>query len=212
MYRCCIFCKIVIIFFNILNLKHITSELTSNALPYIENLKSLESPKTRNILLENYRIFISAKVYFSKRFIINYWDYELPIWDYFFENYDLQKDLDDVEKEINGFVDLGTHAAAISSANSSYNTSIAATLIGLIGLIGTVMGMIRSFAAMSSGAPDTAQLSTGISEALINTAFGITASTIAIIMYNVFSTQIDSMTYSIDEANFTIVHDFSVKA
>ena len=66
-----------------------------------ENLKALESPKTRNILLENYRIFISAKVYFSKRFIINYWDYELPIWNYFFENYDLQKDLDDVEKEIN---------------------------------------------------------------------------------------------------------------
>jgi hypothetical protein len=107
-------------------------------------LKSLESPKTRNILLENYRIFISAKVYFSKRFIINYWDYELPIWNYFFENYDLQNDLDDVEKEINGFVDLGTHAAAISSANSSYNTSIAATLIGLIGLIGTLAGIIQA--------------------------------------------------------------------
>jgi len=135
---------ILYIFYNILNLKHIISELTSNALPYIENLKSLESPKTRNILLENYRIFISAKVYFSKRFIINYWDYELPIWDYFFENYDLQKDLDDVEKEINGFVDLGTHAAAISSANSSYNTSIAATLIGLIGLIGTLAGIIQA--------------------------------------------------------------------
>ena len=126
---------ILYIFYNILNLKHIISDLTSNALPYIENLKSLESPKTRNILLENYRIFISAKVYFSKRFIINYWDYELPIWDYFFENYDLQKDLDDVEKEINSFVELGTRAAAISSANSTYNTSIAATLIGFIGLI-----------------------------------------------------------------------------
>jgi len=126
---------ILYIFYNILNLKHIISDLTSNALPYIENLKSLESPKTRNILLENYRIFISAKVYFSKRFIINYWDYELPIWDYFFENYDLQKDLDD---------ELGTRAAAISSANSTYNTSIAATLIGLIGLIGTLAGIIQA--------------------------------------------------------------------
>jgi len=135
---------ILYIFYNILNLKHIISDLTSNALPYIENLKSLESPKTRNILLENYRIFISAKVYFSKRFIINYWDYELPIWDYFFENYDLQKDLDDVEKEINSFVELGTRAAAISSANSTYNTSIAATLIGLIGLIGTLAGIIQA--------------------------------------------------------------------
>jgi len=89
--------------------------------------------------------------------------------------------------------------------------STCATIATLVGLIGTVLGMIRSFAAMSHGSPDTAALATGISEALINTAFGITASTIAIIMYNVFSTQIDSMTYSIDEASFTIVQDFSSK-
>lgn len=87
--------------------------------------------------------------------------------------------------------------------------STCASIATLIGLIGTVLGMIRSFAAMSQGAPDTAQLSAGISEALINTALGITGSTIAIIMYNFFSTKIDSMTYSIDEASFTIVQDFS---
>ncbi len=87
--------------------------------------------------------------------------------------------------------------------------STCASVATLIGLIGTVMGMIRSFAAMSHGAPDTAQLATGISEALINTFFGIAGSTIAIIMYNFFSTKIDAMTYSIDEASFTIVQDFS---
>ncbi len=87
--------------------------------------------------------------------------------------------------------------------------STCASIATLIGLIGTVMGMIKSFAAMSQGAPDTAQLATGISEALINTFFGIMGSTIAIIMYNFFSTKIDSMTYSIDEASFTIVQDFS---
>lgn len=87
--------------------------------------------------------------------------------------------------------------------------STCASIATLIGLIGTVMGMIKSFAAMSQGAPDTAQLSAGISEALINTALGITGSTIAIIMYNFFSTKIDTMTYSIDEASFTIVQDFS---
>jgi biopolymer transport protein ExbB len=87
--------------------------------------------------------------------------------------------------------------------------STTASIATLIGLIGTVLGMIRSFAAMSQGAPDTAELSTGISEALINTAFGITGSTIAIIMFNFFSTKIDAMTYSIDEASFTIVQDFA---
>ena len=51
--------------------------------------------------------------------------------------------------------------------------STCASVATLIGLIGTVMGMIRSFAAMSQGAPDTAQLATGISEALINTFLAI---------------------------------------
>jgi biopolymer transport protein ExbB len=103
-------------------------------------------------------------------------------------------------------------ATALELPMLSKNLSVlstSASVATLIGLIGTVLGMIRSFAAMSKGSPDTAALATGISEALINTALGITASTIAIILYNFFSTKIDSMTYSIDEASFTIVQDFS---
>jgi biopolymer transport protein ExbB len=87
--------------------------------------------------------------------------------------------------------------------------STCASVATLIGLIGTVLGMIRSFAAMSHGSPDTSALATGISEALINTFLGIAGSCLAIIMYNFFSTKIDQMTYSIDEASFTIVQDFS---
>jgi biopolymer transport protein ExbB len=87
--------------------------------------------------------------------------------------------------------------------------STTASVATLIGLIGTVLGMIKSFAAMSHGSPDTSALATGISEALINTALGITGSTIAIIMFNFFSTKIEQMTYSIDEASFTIVQDFA---
>lgn len=103
-------------------------------------------------------------------------------------------------------------ATALELPMLSKNLSVlstSASIATLIGLIGTVLGMIRSFAAMSKGSPDTAALATGISEALINTAFGITASTLAIILYNFFSTKIDTMTYSIDEASFTIVQDFS---
>ena len=88
--------------------------------------------------------------------------------------------------------------------------STCATIATLFGLIGTVIGMIRSFAALSqAGAPDTTALATGISEALINTAFGIISSVIGIIMYNVFSSKIDSLTYSMDEAGFTIIQSVS---
>lgn len=79
----------------------------------------------------------------------------------------------------------------------------------LIGLIGTVLGMIKAFAAMGHGTPDTAQLAAGISEALINTALGIFGSCISIIFYNLFSNKVDQMTHSMDEASFAIVQDFS---
>lgn len=90
--------------------------------------------------------------------------------------------------------------------------STCASIGTLIGLIGTVVGMIRAFSALAKeGTPDTVQLSTGISEALINTALGIIASTIAIIFYNFFSNRIDGMTYTMDEAGYSIISDFKSK-
>jgi len=90
--------------------------------------------------------------------------------------------------------------------------STIASIAVLIGLIGTVLGMIRAFAALAqAGAPDALALATGISEALINTAFGISGSTIAIILYNFFSTKIDAMTFKIDEAGFSLTQTFASK-
>lgn len=85
--------------------------------------------------------------------------------------------------------------------------SSAATLLGLFG---TVLGMIRAFAAMSqAGAPDANALAAGISEALINTALGIGTSFIAIIAYNFYTTIIDNITYGIDESGFTLEQSFT---
>jgi len=95
----------------------------------------------------------------------------------------------------------------------SQNLVILSTLASisvLIGLIGTVLGMIRAFAALAqAGSPDALALATGISEALINTAFGISGSTIAIIFYNFFSSKIDALTFKIDEAGFSVVQTFA---
>jgi biopolymer transport protein ExbB len=85
-----------------------------------------------------------------------------------------------------------------------------APLATLMGLLGTVLGMIKAFTALAvAGAPDAVALATGISEALINTAFGIGSSALAIIFYNYFTTKIDKMTYSIDEAGVAIVQNFA---
>jgi len=88
--------------------------------------------------------------------------------------------------------------------------STLASISVLIGLIGTVLGMIRAFAALAqAGSPDALALATGISEALINTAFGIAGSTLSIIFYNFFSSKIDALTFKIDEAGFSVVQTFA---
>ena len=84
------------------------------------------------------------------------------------------------------------------------------TLGTLMGLLGTVLGMIRSFAALSSGGgTDSMALSQGISEALINTAFGILTGALAVIAYNYYTNKIDKLTYSLDEVGFSIVQTFA---
>lgn len=87
-----------------------------------------------------------------------------------------------------------------------------ASIATLMGLLGTVMGMIKAFASMATaGAPDAVGLANGISEALINTALGIGTSAVAIIFYNYFTSKIDSLTYGIDEASYSILQNFSVQ-
>lgn len=94
------------------------------------------------------------------------------------------------------------------------NLTILSTLASvstLVALLGTVIGMIRSFFALGSGggAPDASALATGIAEALINTALGIGTSAIAIIMYNLFTSKIDTLTYKIDEIGMSLQQNFA---
>ena len=104
-------------------------------------------------------------------------------------------------------------ATALEMPSLQQNLPIVATLTTLgtlVGLLGTVIGMIKSFQALSaSGAPDSTELSTGISEALVNTAFGIATGAFAVISYNFYTNKIDHLTYAIDEVGFSIVQTFA---
>lgn len=89
--------------------------------------------------------------------------------------------------------------------------STLASVATLIGLLGTVVGMIRAFSNLgeSGGGAAARELSKGIAEALYNTALGIGTSAFAIISYNVFTTKIDAITYGIDESGFTLTQSFA---
>jgi biopolymer transport protein ExbB len=105
-------------------------------------------------------------------------------------------------------------ATALEMPMLEQNLTIIATLVSigtLTGLLGTVVGMIKAFheLAGNGGGTNTSELSNAISEALVNTAGGIGTSAISIIMYNVFTSKIDNLTYAIDETGFSIVQTFA---
>ena len=104
-------------------------------------------------------------------------------------------------------------ATALEMPTMQENLPIIGTIVTLgtlTGLLGTVIGMIKSFSAMGGeGGADSAALSTGISEALVNTASGIATSALAVIAYNYFTARIDKLTYSLDEVGFSIVQTFN---
>lgn len=118
------------------------------------------------------------------------------------EGFDSEAAAETIQKEIE-------EATSLEMPMLEKNLTVLSTLVSLgtlAGLLGTVMGMITAFGALAtSGTPDQAALANGISEALINTATGISTSALAIIMYNFFTSKIDTLTYSIDEAGSTIV-------
>ncbi len=106
-------------------------------------------------------------------------------------------------------------ATALEMPTMTMNLPIIATIVTLgtlTALFGTVLGMIRSFAALAAGGgADSMALSTGISEALVNTASGIATSWFSVVSYNYFTNKIDKLTFAMDEIGYTIAHTFEEK-
>lgn len=105
-------------------------------------------------------------------------------------------------------------ATALEMPMLQENLPIVGTIITLgtlTGLLGTVVGMIKSFSAMGGGegGADSSALATGISEALVNTASGIATGALAVITYNYFTNKIDRLTFALDEVGFSIVQTFN---
>jgi biopolymer transport protein ExbB len=100
-------------------------------------------------------------------------------------------------------------ANALESPRLEENLSVLSTIASiatLLGLLGTTIGMIRSFHAMShAGAPDATQLALGISEALVNTALGLTTAVIATILYNYFATRVDNFNNQLEETAYEVL-------
>lgn len=81
-----------------------------------------------------------------------------------------------------------------------------AAIAPLLGLLGTVVGMIRVFAEiMAQGTGNASALAGGISEALITTAAGLCVAIPALVMHRYFSGRIDGIVIELEQQTIKLV-------
>jgi biopolymer transport protein ExbB len=81
-----------------------------------------------------------------------------------------------------------------------------AVIAPLLGLLGTVWGMIKVFSALQlEGAGNAAPLAGGISEALITTAVGLSIAIPALIFHRYFQRQVDEIVIAMEQEAIKLV-------
>lgn len=76
------------------------------------------------------------------------------------------------------------------------------TLAPLLGLLGTVTGMIRAFGLLGANELEApAAITGGIAEALIATAFGLGVAIVALIPFNYLNTQLEEARHEVEDAS-----------
>lgn len=105
------------------------------------------------------------------------------------------------EESFNGAV---LHAANIELKRFGRGVHILDTIITLsplLGLLGTVTGMIHAFGLLGASELDSpAVITGGIAEALIATAFGLTIAIVSLIPFNFLNAQLESARHEIEGA------------
>ena len=101
--------------------------------------------------------------------------------------------------------DAGRQETATLDRNLGALGTIAA-ISPLLGLTGTVFGMIRVFATISEkGIAHPSQLAGGISEALITTATGLVIAIPTLIFYNYFTNKADRLIVEVEKHSYRVV-------
>lgn len=124
----------------------------------------------------------------------------------------LNRSRDELQQRLDTAIDLETvemerHIGVLGTMSN---------IAPLLGLFGTVVGIIRAFADIArTGSGGGAVVAMGVSEALLTTAAGIVVAVIATVMFNYFVRQIRTRTAQLEdarEAYFTIWHQHNKRA
>lgn len=96
---------------------------------------------------------------------------------------------------------------AVTHKMERYLTTLGtiAAVSPLLGLLGTVIGMVELFGAFTTTGHDVAQFARGISVALYNTAMGIVVAVPSMIFYRHFRAKVDSLVVEMEQQAIKLV-------
>jgi len=117
----------------------------------------------------------------------------------------------DLVEAINRSIDRANLRVTADLRRGLSGLATVASAAPFVGLLGTVLGIITAFQLMAaSGSGGLASVSSGISEALITTAFGLLVAIPALMMFNYLTNRVEEMTVDIADASSELV-DFFLK-
>ena len=89
--------------------------------------------------------------------------------------------------------------------------NVIVALAPVLGLLGTITGMISSFNNFSKRLDDPLIVTAGIGEALITTVFGLCISIVAICMYAYFNRRLVGITLNVEDMSNTLLEAIAKK-
>lgn len=110
--------------------------------------------------------------------------------------------LDDIKEDV---ADQARQEVRILERGLTILETVAA-VSPILGLLGTVLGMIKVFSVISiQGVGDAASLSSGISEALISTAVGLAIGIPALVFYNYFERRVNAVVMDLENISNELI-------
>ncbi|MDL2280620.1 MotA/TolQ/ExbB proton channel family protein [Selenomonadales bacterium OttesenSCG-928-I06] len=114
-----------------------------------------------------------------------------------------------MKNNYNMYKEVFESQAAISIAKLRENLTHLETIVTiapLLGLLGTVIGMIQAFNIMNVKSGEPLKIADGVAEALIATAFGLCVAVLAMFFYSYFNHKVDKVITLLEEVGIVFIN------
>ena len=94
-------------------------------------------------------------------------------------------------RDVRAYIELQSGILMAKLRSRLYYLSVVVTLGPILGLLGTISGMIRAFSIFNVQTGQSAAITGGVGEALIATAFGLCVAILALLIHSYFTQRLD---------------------